>query len=504
MRNVFALLVIGAAIAPGCSSPTTADILAPGDEIKYLIDKDQPPEGWFAAVYDDSKWQRALGAIGPLQADAAGVMPAVLTRSLFDLGAQASSYKSLTLSLDVPGGFTAFVNGTKMVSAQDGKSASLDLPDGLVQPSNNTLAIEIHPPSTANEVAVAPKLDGQLDPAAAAVPHIVRGPWLLGPTPNGISIQWETNKPVASQAIVDGKTYDGGAGAHHSVLVTNLSPSSAYKYHVVVGDDASPESDLVTAPAQGGERVKFVVYGDNRTDGDAHRQVIDGIGSEGADFIVNTGDLVDSSSNGEWQIFFDIEYDLLRRVPMLPTLGNHEANSGGAGRFAELFPLGDPKVYGGRVYSKDFGDVHIAVLDSNGDLGSQAGWLEQDLTAAEQRGARHEFIVMHQGAYSGSHALMHGSNEDAQEHIVPVARRHPVDALLAGHDHFYERGQSQNLAYFVAGGGGAPLEPCSTIPETIMCRSMHHYLVVEVQGGTATFTAKDSNGNAFDQFVVNR
>src|SRR5439155_26463111 len=97
MRNHFALLVAGAAIASGCSNPTTADILSSGDEIKYLVDKDQPPAGWSAAAYDDSQWQRALGAIGPLQADAAGVMPAVLTRSLFELGAQASSYKPLTV-----------------------------------------------------------------------------------------------------------------------------------------------------------------------------------------------------------------------------------------------------------------------------------------------------------------------------------------------------------------------------------------------------------------------
>ena len=64
MRNHFALLVAGAAIASGCSNPTTADILSSGDEIKYLVDKDQPPAGWSAAAYDDSQWQRALGAIG--------------------------------------------------------------------------------------------------------------------------------------------------------------------------------------------------------------------------------------------------------------------------------------------------------------------------------------------------------------------------------------------------------------------------------------------------------
>jgi hypothetical protein len=502
MRNHFALLTVGAALLYGCSNPTHADLLAGGDELKYLIDKEQPPAGWETPAYDDSKWQRAIGSIGPLAPDGAGVMPAVLTRSSFDLGAQAATYKTLTVQLSVPGGFNAFVNGKPMVSAPDGKSATIVLPDGLVHESNNILAFEIHPPSTANEVTVQPLLNGQLDPAEAAVPHIARGPWLLQPRPDGISIQWETSAPVASQVVVDGKTFDGGNGAHHGVNVTGLNPSSSYSYHVVVNGEATSDANLVTAPAQGGERVKFVVYGDNRTDGDAHRLVADGILAEGPDFVVNTGDLVDSSSNGEWQTFFDIEYDLLRSVPIFPTLGNHEANSGGGGRFAELFPLG--KAYDGRVYSADFGDVHLAVLDSNGNLGSQAGWLENDLTAAEARGAKHEFIIMHQGAFSGSNAIMHGSNEDAQEHIVPVAHRHPVDALFAGHDHFYERGADGNLTYFVSGGGGAPLAPCGKIAQTIIARSMHHYLVVEVQGPTVTFTAKDATGIAFDTQAVTR
>jgi hypothetical protein len=504
MRNVFALSAIGAALFCGCSNPTTADILSSADEIKYLIDKAEAPAEWMKPAYDDSQWLRALGAIGPLSPDGAGVMPMVLTRSLFDLGAQAGSYKSLTVKADVPGGFTAFVNGTKMLSAQDGKSAALDLPDGLVRESNNTLALEIHPPSTAADVQVAPVLNGQLDPAAANTPHIVRGPWLLSPKPDGISIQWETSAPVASQAVVDGKTYEGGSGAHHSVVVTGLNPSSSYTYHVVTNGDASSEAELVTAPAQGGERVKFVVYGDNRTDGDAHRLVVDGIAGEGPDFLVNTGDLVDASSNGEWQLFFDIEYDLLRRVPLMPTLGNHEANSGGTGRFAELFPMGDNAVFSGRVYSQDFGDVHIAILDSNGSMSDQAAWLEKDLTAAEARGAKHEFIAMHQGAFSGSKAIMHGSNEDAQKYIVPIAHRHPVDALFAGHDHFYERGSDGTLAYFVTGGGGAPLEACSAIAQTLVARSMHHYLVVDVQGGTVNFTAKDSTGAIIDHATVSR
>ena len=39
----------------------------------------------------------------------------------------------------------------------------------------------------------------------------------------------------------------------------------------------------------------------------------------------------------------------MRRIPIFPTLGNHEANSGGAARFAELFPLGNNALFDGKV-----------------------------------------------------------------------------------------------------------------------------------------------------------
>jgi hypothetical protein len=498
MRNRSALFLAIAASA--CSAPTHVDVLAKTDDIKYLLDTGDPPPSWNAAKFDDASWLVAKGTIGPLVADATGVMPAVLTRSLFDLGAQASAYKSLTLALSVPGGYTAYVNGTPMVTATDGNSASLDLTDGLVHETGNTLALEIHPPGSANQLTVAPMMNGKLDPADAGKPHVVRGPWLLHPRTDGISVEWETSAPVASTLIIDGRTLDGGGGAHHHVRVDGLQPSSTYKYHVEVNGEASSEADLVTAPSAS-ERIRFVVYGDNRTDGDAHRLIADAIEKEGPDFLVNTGDLVDSSSNTEWQDFFDIEYGLLRKIPLFPALGNHEANSGGGGRFAELFPVADQRVFSGKVYSADFGDVHLAVLDSNTDMAVEAKWLDGDLTKAEQNGAKHLFIAMHWGPFSGGQMLLHGSNDDARAQIVPVAHRHHVDAMFAGHDHFYERGADGDLAYFVCGGGGAPLEPAGAIAQTQVARSMHHYLVVDIQGAGVTFTAKDTSGAAFDHLA---
>ena len=161
--------------------------------------------------------------------------------------------------------------------------------------------------------------------------------------------------------------------------------------------------------------------------------------------------------------------------------------------------LGRP--LGMQAYSADFGDVHLASLDSNGDLAAQARWLDQDFTAAEQRGAKHLFVFLHWGPYSSGTQILHGSNDDAQP-VATVAKQHHADALFSGHDHFYERGQSDNLHYFVTGGGGAPLDTPGRISETQVTKSANHYLVVDIAGSIATITAKDTLGNPFDSISV--
>jgi acid phosphatase type 7 len=170
-----------------------------------------------------------------------------------------------------------------------------------------------------------------------------------------------------------------------------------------------------------------------------------------------------------------------------------------------LFPVDNRAAdAGGQVYGADFGDVHIAALDSNGDLGKQGKWLEQDLTQAEARGAKHLFVFLHWGPFSSGTSLQHGSNGAARSSIVPVAKAHHVDAIFSGHDHFYERGASEGLPYFVTGGGGAPLDSAGRIAETLVTKSVHHYMVVDVAANKADVVAKDSAGAPFDQVSLSR
>jgi hypothetical protein len=490
-----ARLLFAAALAStlaGCNFDTSYHLLSSGDAVRVL-DGSHAPDGWTATGFDDSSWPTAGSTVGP--------MAPCLARARFDLGPAYAAYHELTLTLG-GGQFTAWVNGAQLTGALSGSTMTLEVPPGLLQPTGNVLAISYtHSPPT-EAFTLAPQLDGQPDLAGTG-PVVTKGPFLVRPTTTSVRIVWETSRAVASQAVVDGRVIDGGETTHHEAQVDGLSPSHAYPYHLELAGTRTPEAQLTTAPLPG-ENIRFVVMGDTRTNGDTHRRIVDAIEAEGPDFLVNTGDMVGESQESEWETFFAIEYPLLVHMPFIPAIGNHEVDYGDAAFFQRIFPVGTLDRNSGHTYSVDYGDVHVAVLDSNGGLGGQARWLDQDLTDATTRGARHLFVAMHWGPYSSGSTLNHGSNDDAQHLIVPVAKAHNVEAIFAGHDHFYERGASDNLTYFVTGGGGAPLVSTGRIKETLVAKSINHYLLIDVAGGQVHVSTKDLTGNTIDEVSFSR
>ncbi|HZS39251.1 MAG TPA: metallophosphoesterase family protein [Polyangia bacterium] len=473
----------------GCFS-THYSLLAPGDERRELVTDAPPPENWNLPSFDDGAWTRTSAASEPMSPAASGAMPALYIRQRFDLGPDPESYKQLTLSFNPPGDFKAYINGQSMGANVFPCAA------GVMKSTDNLLAIEIHPAVGTKTVAFDTTLSGQTG-AKPIGPQIVKGPYLLSPTTDGITIAWETDSPAASLAIVDGQAYDGGAQAQHFVKVTGLQSDMAYRYHVEAGGTHSEEADFTTAPAPG-RRLRFAVFGDNRTDGDVHRRLVGLLEAEAPDFLLNTGDMVGESNAGEWQTFFDIEYPLLIKTPLFPAMGNHENDYDDRTLFNRYFPIGNQEVYQGRVYSVDYGDAHVALLDSNQPLESQAHWLDLDLTAAEQRGARASFVVMHWGPICACASVGHGSNDDAIESIEPVARAHRVAAILSGHNHLYERGVDNGVNYVVTGGGGAPLVATGWIAQTRATQSVNHYVMIDLLGDSVHLTAKDETGTVID------
>jgi hypothetical protein len=84
-----------------------------------------------------------------------------------------------------------------------------------------------------------------------------------------------------------------------------------------------------------------------------------------------------------------------------------------------------------------------------------------------------------------------------------VQAQHPVEAVFAGHEHFYERGKIDGLDYFVIGVGGAPLEdPDANGPGVKVASKQLGFVVLDVCGCHVTGRALDIAGKAFDTFEL--
>lgn len=357
-----------------------------------------------------------------------------------------------------------------------------------------------------------------------------KGPYLQRVHPGGVTVVFETGDDVSGHVRfgldeqLGPQTAATPLGRHHEVRLEGLQPATRYFYAVYEGD--APRTDTFafrTAPAAP-QAFRFLVYGDNRSDHEGHRRVVDAMMAEPEiDFAVNTGDMVSSGEREEeWGPFFDIERELLARTPFWPTIGNHEEDDGEVPIYERLFVLPEDEHY----YAFTYGNARFVVVDGHVEVepwflcllqlkvfddcftAAQEAWVRQELAAARQDPAiDHTFVVTHVGPYSSKG----GRTGSAQMRwLMPAFLDGQVTLVVSGHDHYYQHGLSENgIHYVVSGGGGAPLYEVGAgllnllIPhQPITSESVHHYVVVDVDGETVTVTARRLDGAVLEQFVV--
>ncbi len=362
---------------------------------------------------------------------------------------------------------------------------------------------------------------GQATRSAAPI-EVLRGPYLLRPTSDGITIAWHSGEGAAVRveygttavygSVATGRAYriPLAEGVHHEVALSGLDRARTYHYRVVTAGGASTDSTFRVA-ATAGEPVRLVAFGDTRTNAAAHQMVIDAVVVAEPDVVVQTGDLVEwGLSDTDWARFFEIEKPLLRDVPCYPALGNHDVAFGGdavwAGYFrAALGPGERPD------YSFDDGPLHVAVLSSENAFGNaaQVSFLDADLAAARARGSRFLAVAFHRPLYTSS---VHPPELLARSRIEPVLLARGVHLVLQGHNHLYERFEVDGVTYVTTGGGGAPTYPPSTATDAgrvAVCPALasppgtqcYHYVQIDVPAEGA---AQGTVVRASDRAVIDR
>jgi hypothetical protein len=211
-----------------------------------------------------------------------------------------------------------------------------------------------------------------------------------------------------------------------------------------------------------GPLVRFAVIGDFGTAGPNEASVAALVTRWNPDFVITLGDNNYPSGAAETidenigQYFHGFIAPYVGRFGagasenrFFPSLGNHDWLAPGAEPYRAYFTLPGNE----RYYDFVRGNVHLFALDSDpsepdgvGVDSAQARWLKAGLATAPERW---RVVYMHHPPYSSG---PHGSTAYMQWPF----RRWGATFVLSGHDHDYERVESDGTTFIVCGLGGAP------------------------------------------------
>jgi tartrate-resistant acid phosphatase type 5 len=182
-----------------------------------------------------------------------------------------------------------------------------------------------------------------------------------------------------------------------------------------------------------------------------------------------------------------------------PTLGNHDMLTDSGQPYFDYFKLlGNERYY-------DFvrGPVHLFALDDLdsepdgvGSSSAQGMWLQGRLAASI---SPWNIVYMHYPPYSSG---THGSTDWAR---WPYGKW-GVDAVLAGHDHTYERLLVDGVTYFVNGTGGYSLYDFVDILEGSQVRYNDDYgaMRIEATNGYLLFEFFNRDNKLIDQVELRK
>ena len=312
-----------------------------------------------------------------------------------------------------------------------------------------------------------------------------------------------------------------GKAAYYVARLRQLKPDTHYSYRVIAGprqgvpEEFSPWYDFQTY-ATNRDRFSFLFVGDvqDTIGGIANRLLIEAWKQHPeAEFLVCGGDLTERPANQYWaETFSDLD-SIGQTMPILNVTGNHDYFKGIIQRLERRFPLVfsyflDSKIGDNMVYTLNYGDAQLFVLDSNREffyLWTQRQWLEEQL---QQSKAKWKILVLHHPLYS-----IKGSNNNMTQRWMfdDLVHEYGVDLVLQGHEHAYAR---------MIGGtykNGAPAVPVYTVshcsPKNYRIGfderfdkvgiSSRYYQTVSVSGDTLTMATYDANTQAlYDSLMI--
>ncbi len=257
------------------------------------------------------------------------------------------------------------------------------------------------------------------------------------------------------------------------VLATALIAYSRFGLGVYVNEREEPltdhpddcEGDLVLAS-----------IGDYGSAGPAEAAVATLVAAWNPDFIFTVGDnnypngRADTIDRNIGQYYSDFIFPYTGEFGpgglenrFFPALGNHDWRTSTLEPYTDYFTLPGNE----RYYDLRKGPIHLFVLDSDPNEPDgftadsvQADWFYDTIAGSD---APWKLVAVHHAPYSSS--AKHGSQPQLQWPFAASG----ATAVIAGHDHTYERLHADGIPYFVNGlGGSSRYRMARALPESVV------------------------------------
>ncbi len=220
-------------------------------------------------------------------------------------------------------------------------------------------------------------------------------------------------------------------------------------------------------------------------------------------YFVGAADHIDAAI-GQWfhTYLFDYKGEFgegSNTLRFFSTLGNHDMMTDNGQPYFDFLTLPGNE----RYYDVVWGPVHLFALDNlttepDGfrEDSIQAQWLQQKLAESE---SAWNIVYMHYPPYSSG---LHGSTEFARWPFAEWG----ADAVLAGHDHVYERLEEDGIPYFVNGMGGYAIYDFVDILDGSQARYNDDYGAMRIQASDSylLFEFFNRSGELVDSYELTK
>ncbi len=246
----------------------------------------------------------------------------------------------------------------------------------------------------------------------------------------------------------------------------------------------------------------FVVFGDNKNGTNVYGGLAKRIAEEKPAFVINVGDV--TAAQGDVKLWNDfVRLSTPITVPYFIAPGNHEIkDKGSEAEFKRFVRQPGNELY----YSFKAGGALFIILDTEQPgfvsriAGDQRVWLKGVLAGSKEK---YKFVFMHRPMYPYEGVGRHYSDslnifKKDRDMLQSLFIKYGVDAVFAGHEHFYKRGEKDGIVDVITGGGGAPI----FVPEDK--GGFYHYIRADVGKGSVVFKVIDDKGLVRDTFNISK